>query len=85
MIVYVERNGEPETEAHVFVEPMDGQSLKKFGVQADAQGTSWFVLPEPGMYRFICQSVVIEVETQCQLIQTPAGYDHIQYVELNLA
>ena len=85
VIVYVERNGEPETEAHVFVEPMDGQSLKKFGVRADAQGTSWFVLPEPGMYRFTCQSVGIEVETQCQLIQTPAGYDHIQYVELNLA
>ena len=85
VIVYVERNGKPETEAHVFVEPVDGQSLKTFGVRADAQGTSWFILPESGTYRFTCQSVSIEVETQRQLIQTPAGYDHIQYVRLNLA
>ncbi|MBB15831.1 hypothetical protein CMK22_11205 [Candidatus Poribacteria bacterium] len=84
VIVCVKRAGEPETEAYVFVEPMDGQNLKKFGVRADKQGASWFVLPEPGMYRFLCQSVNIEIETKCQQIQTPAGYDHIQYVELDL-
>ena len=80
----MERDGKPEAGDQVFVSPLAGRGLAPFGVQADAQGTSWFALPEPGPYRFTCGCVSIEVEARCQPIQAPTVYDHIQHVRLDL-
>jgi hypothetical protein len=84
VIVHVERHGESLTGAQVFVEALAGQAVLPFGVQADTRGTSWFTLPEPGLYRFTCGATSVEVETRCQPVQAPPGYDHIQHVRLEL-
>jgi len=84
VIVQVERNGEPLANAQVFVEPLQNQGVAPFGVQADAQGTSWFTLAEPGPYRFSCAGITADIETHCAPIAAPAGYDHIQRVHLEL-
>ena len=85
VIVRVERDGEPAAGAQVFVEPLAGQGTTPFGVQADERGTSWFTLPEPGLYRFVCGSASVEIDTRCSPIQAPPGYDHIQRIQLELA
>ena len=68
----------------VFVEPLEGQGVTPWGVRADAAGTSWFALPEPGRYRFACEGEAVQVETRCHPVQAPAGYDHLQKVEISL-
>ncbi len=85
VIVRVERGGAPVGGAQVFVEPLQDQGTAPFGVRADAQGTSWFILAEPGEYRFTCAGVSVEVEAHCAPVAAPAGYDHIQYVQLALS
>ena len=84
VIAQVERNGEAVAGAQVFVVPLEGQGVIPFGVRADARGTSWFVLPEPGRYRFNCGDAAVEVETHCAPVDAPAGYGHIQRVRLEL-
>ena len=84
VIVQVQRNGAPVAAAQVFVEPLAGQAATPFGVRADGSGTSWFVLAEPGAYRFSCGVASVEVLTRCQPIEAPPGYSHIQRVTLEL-
>ena len=84
VIVEVVRHGAPVAGAQVFVEAREGQGLQPFGVQADGEGTSWFVLPEPGVYQFRCGAASVDVETTCQPVEAPPGYDHVQRVELKL-
>ena len=84
VIVAVVQGGQRVAGAQVFVEAAAGQSVKAFGVQADAQGTSWFTLPEPGLFRFSCGTTRLEIEVQCAPIAAPAGYDHIQRLQLEL-
>lgn len=85
VIVEVVRHGSPASGAQVFVRALDGQGLSPFGVQADEAGTSWFVLPEPGRYRFTCGPASIETDTICQPVKAPPGYDHVQRVQMVLA
>jgi hypothetical protein len=84
VIVAVVQGGKAVAGAQVFVEALAGQSLTPFGVQADERGSSWFVLPESGWYRFSCENTSVEVEANCAPIEAPAGYDHIQQVQLEL-
>ncbi|MBI4531068.1 MAG: hypothetical protein HY709_06050, partial [Candidatus Latescibacteria bacterium] len=85
VIVHVERNGRPVPHAQVFIEPLEGQGTIPFGVQADEAGTSWFVLPEEGRYRFTCGGTGVEVVTRRTPIDTPPGYDHIQHTQIVIA
>ena len=75
VIVETARPGAP-----VFVEPLAGQAVAPFGVRADGNGRSWFVLPEPGPYRFTCGPAAAEVVAQDQPVDAPPGYGHIQRV-----
>ena len=84
VLVQVTRDGEPVPRAQVFVEPLEGQGLTPFGIQADAAGTSWFVLPESGCYAFACDEARVEVAARRKPIDLPPGYDHIQHVQLEL-
>jgi len=84
VIVHVERDGRPVAGAQVFLEPLEGQGVMSFGVQADEGGTSWFALPEPGRYRFWYDAAAVEVEARCAPIEAPPGYGHIQHVRLAL-
>jgi beta-glucuronidase len=84
VIVEVTRQGVPVPAAHVFVEAHDGQGLLPYGVQADGEGMSWFVLPEPGTYTFSCGAAAVAVGTLRQPVKRPPGYDHIQRVRLDL-
>jgi hypothetical protein len=77
--VHIRRGDEPCPHAHVFVEPLEGQGTTPFGVQADAVGTSWFVLPEKGRYLFSCDDVWAEVVAHCSPIDALPGYGHIQH------
>ena len=77
MIVETRRPGAP-----VFVEPLAGQAVEPFGVRADRDGRSWFVLPEPGPYRFTCGSQAAEVVARDQPVDAPPGYGHIQRVSM---
>jgi hypothetical protein len=78
------RKGTSVSGAQVFVRAMDGQGLSPFGGQADEAGRSWFVLPEPGRYRFECGEMWIEVEAICQPLVALPGYDHVQREWLEL-
>ena len=82
LIVEVVRDGEPVAGAQVFVAVCEGQGLEPYGVQADARGTSWFVLPEPGRYEVRVGEKSMEVETRRYPVRAPAGYDHVQRVRL---
>ena len=84
VLVQVTRRGQPIAGAQVFVEPLEGQGLAPFGIQADGAGTSWFVLPEAGRYAFACDRERVEAVAQRQPISAPPGYDHIQRVRLEL-
>jgi len=84
VIVHVERGGNPMPHAQVFVEPLEGQGIRPFGIQADEAGTSWFVLPSSGRYRFTCDGVHVELVARRQPIGVPPGYDHIQHVRIEL-
>jgi hypothetical protein len=83
-MVHVTRGGESVHGAQVFVEPLEGQGLTPFGIQADRAGASWFVLPEAGRYAFACDRGRVQVVAHRQPIRTPPGYDHIQHVRLEL-
>jgi hypothetical protein len=82
VIIHVERGGKPVSHAQVFVEPLEGQGITPFGIQADEAGTSWFVLPEEGRYRFICDGAQVEIVACRQPIDAPPGYEHIQHVRI---
>ena len=84
VIVSVEREGAPQAGAQVFVEPLAAQGLLPFGVRADEAGASWFALPEPGAYRFTCGAAAVEVNARCHAVDAPAGYDHVQRVQLHV-
>jgi hypothetical protein len=84
VIVRVERGGQPVPRAHVFAAPLEGQGMAPFGIQADAAGTSWFTLPEPGLYSFTCEGGEIQVAARCEAIDAPPGYGHIQEVLIAL-
>ena len=73
----------PRPGAAVFVEPLAGQAVAPFGVRADRDGRSWFVLPEPGPYRFTCGSRAAEVDAREQPVDAPPGYGHIQRVSMD--
>ena len=84
VLVHVRRDDEPAGEALVFVEPLEGQAMAPWGMRADAAGTGWFYLPEPGRYRFTCEGESAEVEAPCQPVQAPPGYDHVQQIQIVL-
>lgn len=84
VIVHVARGGKPVSHAPVFVEPLAGQGVTPFGIQADEAGTSWFVLPEEGRYRFTCDDAQVEVFAHGQPIGVSPGYAHIQHVRIEL-
>lgn len=84
VIVEVVRGGAPVSGALVFVAASAGQGLEPYGVRADRAGTSWFVLPEAGRYRFCCGGVGVEVEAVAAPVVAPAGYGHVQRVRLEL-
>ena len=84
VLVQVGRDGRPVAGALVFVEALEGQALRPWGVRADAGGNSWFALDEPGRYRFSCRGVRVEVEAVCQPVQAPPGYGHVQRLSLTL-
>ena len=84
VIVEVTRQGVPVPAAHVFVEARDGQGQLSYGVQADGEGMSWFVLPEPGTYTFSCGAAALDVATLRRPVKGPPGYDHVQRVRLDL-
>ena len=84
VIVHVEQDCLPVAGAQIFFEPLEGQGIIPFGVQADEQGTSWFALHEPGRYRFWCDDAAVEVEARCAPVEAPPGYDHIEHVRLEL-
>ena len=84
VLVRVMRDGQPVARACVLVTPLAGQAVLPYAVRADLAGTSWFVLPEAGAYRFTCQSASVDVESQRQPIRAPGGYDHVQLVTLHL-
>ena len=84
VIVEVSRGGEPVAGAQVFVAACEGQGMEAFGVRADAVGTSWFVLPEVGRYRFFCGGAEIGVDVVCGRVVAEAGYGHVQRVRLEL-
>ena len=67
----------------VFVEPLANQAAAPFGVRADREGRSWFVLPEPGPYRFTCGPAAAEVVAREQPVDAPPGYGHIQWVSMD--
>ena len=84
IIVYVEQGELPVGGAQVFVEALAGQGITPFGIQADAMGSSWFVLPESGAYRFSCAGVKVDIVAHNAPVEAPAGYEHIQHVRLAL-
>ena len=84
VLVEVVRNGVPVADARVFAEAGEGQGLRPYGVVADRGGTAWFVLPEPGLYRFNCESESVEVEVRGAPVEAPAGYQHLRRVRLEL-
>ena len=71
-------------QAHVFAAPLEGQGMASFGIQADAAGTSWFTVPEPGLYRFTCEGGETQVEARCEPIDAPPGFEHIQEAVISL-
>jgi hypothetical protein len=88
VIVAVHSCNEPVSEGYVVVEPLQGQALEPYGVMLDPDGRAWFVLPEPGRYRFRYagrqgkSSAVATCEQST--IQQPPGYDHLQRIEMPL-
>lgn len=84
VIVRVEEGGRPVPGAQVFVEVLEGQGMAPFGVRADQQGASWFVLPGQGRYRFRCGATSIEVVALRHPVVAPPGYGHVQRVRLEL-
>jgi len=84
VLVQVRRGDEPASAALVFVEPLEGQAMAPWGMRADAAGTGWFYLPEPGRYRFTCEGESAEIEAHCHPVQAAPGYDHLQQVEIVL-
>ena len=84
VLVQVVRDGEPVAHAQVFMAALDGQAFVAAGVQADAAGTAWFVLPEAGAYRFTCGSSSVDLVAGRQPIEAPPGYGHVQRVTLDL-
>jgi hypothetical protein len=89
VIVTVTRGGKPVAGAPVFVTPLEGQGMLPYGIIADAQGTSWFVLPEEGRYRFTCtdggRTASVDVVAKRQRIDVKPGYSHIQRAAIELA
>ena len=85
VLVRVTRGGEPVPRACVVVAPLEGQAVPPHAVRADLHGTAWFVLPEAGGYRFTCEGAGVDVETRRQPVRAPAGYGHVQEVELRLS
>ena len=84
VLVRVMRGGRPVARACVLVTPLAGQVVLPYAVRADLAGTSWFVLPEAGAYRFTCQGTSVDIESRRQPIRAPGGYDHVQSVTLHL-
>ena len=84
VVVEVVEGGVAVAGAPVFVVACEGQGELGYGVRADAAGTSWFVLPEVGRYRFFCGSGVVEVEARCGVVVAKAGYGHVQRVLLEV-
>ena len=84
VIVRVKRGGRPLPQAHVFAAPLEGQGMAAVGIQADAAGTSWFTVPEPGLYRFTCEGGETQVEARCEPIDAPPGFEHIQEAVISL-
>ena len=84
VIVAVVREGRRVAGAQVFVEAGAGQGLRPYGVTADTEGLAWFFLPEPGTYRFSCGRSTVEVSAATAPVEAPAGYDHVQRVEIEL-
>ncbi len=84
VLVRVTRGGEPVPGACVLAAPLAGQTVPPHAVRADLQGTSWFVLPEAGAYRFTCGGSGVEVETRRRPTRAPGGYGHVQEVILSV-
>ena len=84
VVVEVVEGGVPVAGAPVFVAACEGQGEMGYGVRADPAGTSWFVLPEAGRYRFFCGSRLVEIEARCGGVVAEAGYDHVQRVLLEV-
>ena len=76
--------GRPVPGTMVFVQPLEGQGLVFYGVKADADGKSWFVLPEEGRYRFACAGRSAEVACKRQKVDVTPGYEHVQRVSIEL-
>jgi len=84
VLVQIRRGDGPASEALVLVEPLEGQAMAPWGMGADAAGTGWFYLPEPGRYRFTCEGESAEVGARCHPVKAPPGYDHVHQVEIVL-
>lgn len=82
VIVHVRGDGTSPGGGYVFAEPLEGQGLEAHGIRPDADGRAWFVLPEPGRYRFQHAGHAVEVVCEGTKIDRPPGYGHIQRVEL---
>ncbi|MFH1567268.1 MAG: hypothetical protein ABIL09_04650, partial [Gemmatimonadota bacterium] len=84
VLVRVTRAGRAVPGALVFAEAEERQGMRPWGVRADGAGTSWFVLPEPGRYRFTCDGAAAQVEAREHPVGAPPGYGHVQRVKLEL-
>jgi hypothetical protein len=55
VIVTVTRGGQPIPDAYVYAVPVRGSVAAPVGMRTDRAGTAWFVLRDPGTYRFLCE------------------------------
>jgi hypothetical protein len=52
VIVTVSADGKPLADTYVYAVPIKGAPAVPMGMRTDKDGTAWFILREPGQYRF---------------------------------
>jgi hypothetical protein len=56
VIVTVSADGKPLADTYVYAVPIKGAPVVPVGMRTDKDGTAWFILREPGQYRFTARS-----------------------------
>ena len=85
----VTRDGQPAADAYVYAVPISGVTAPPVGLRADADGTAWFHLRDPGRYRFMVRrgeewrSVDVDAPLE-PLDLSKGGLGPVRRVELKL-
>jgi hypothetical protein len=83
LVVCVTKGDQPVAGVPVWLLP-EAAAAEPQAVLADANGTAWFILRQPGRYRAVCPAIGASqpVTLEAPRLRAQAGYGHLAWVDL---